>query len=433
MILPQPLNEQQRRASQLNFNRYNRINGASYACLGETVVILFAIKLHAPNFVIAALGAMIYFGFLMLPLGIIRMGQVGAARSQADFWVCRNVAALLTASAALIQLFNQELALGIILLGSFLFYGFRAAGVVMAYPLYGDITSEQDRARFLARTNALFYTFQLITLITISLILSWNDHLIVLVGIIIAGAIMGVTSTTFMRKIDESAEISVSAKQPLMPQLKEAYHDSALRQQIYAVFVLSVAVIMIASISIATVKRGYGVSDHHAVIFSLVNFAACVVGARLSSPLIKWIGTKNLALISYLIVFPICLFWAFSRPIQSPILFWIVFSIPFLLNGIYYSLCTNAMTNFFLQTVPIKRRVVSSMFVNLTSGVVASATGVLLAGLLLKFLEGWFGTGIEMFRVYFIITAVILIPGLYPILRLKTNVSKPSTSPDTSK
>ena len=168
MIYDRPLTEEQRRISQKNYNYFSAVNGASYMCLGETVIILFAVKLHAPNSIVAVIGAMMFLGFLLLPLGVIRTGQVGAARSQADFWVCRNVAALLVAVSALVLPLSQGLAWGMLLLGSFLFYGFRAAGVVMSQPLIGDISSNLDRARLIARSTGLFYAFGLAAMVTIS-------------------------------------------------------------------------------------------------------------------------------------------------------------------------------------------------------------------------------------------------------------------------
>lgn len=69
MISRIPLTERQREASQRNFNRYNMLNGASYACLGETVVILFALKLGAPNVVAAAIGAMVFWDIFFFRSG----------------------------------------------------------------------------------------------------------------------------------------------------------------------------------------------------------------------------------------------------------------------------------------------------------------------------------------------------------------------------
>lgn len=420
MIFPQALTEEQRRTSQINYNRYCLVNGASYACLGETVVILFAIKLQAPNFVIAAVGAMLYFGFLLLPLGIIRMGQVGAARSQADFWVCRNIAALLAASSAFLLPFSRHLAWGTLLLGCFLFYGFRAAGVVMAQPLIGDITTEQDRARLLGESSARFYIFGMLSLAAISLLLGYSDNIRVLTGIIVAGACLGITSSTFIRKIDETAAISESAKTPLVPQLRDALHDPLLRRQIYAGFMLNLANIMLAPISVTALKRGYDVSDKQAILFSLVQFTAAILGSKLTAPVTAKVGPRKLAACAYLLTFPVCLFWIAVSPVTAPILFWSLFSFPFLLTGIYIVLYNNAMIHYFLLTVPARRQVVSSMFINVASGVAASVTGMVIAGLLLKWTEVYFGPGITMFKAYFAIAGILFLAGIFPVLRLDT-------------
>ena len=51
MIYDRPLTDEQRRVSQLNYNLFNIVNGASYMCLGETVIILFAVKLDRKSVV----------------------------------------------------------------------------------------------------------------------------------------------------------------------------------------------------------------------------------------------------------------------------------------------------------------------------------------------------------------------------------------------
>lgn len=108
-------------------------------------MIPLAVKLKCPDYIVAVLGAMIYFGFILLPLGKTATAKVGGAKSQTAFWVARNVAALIVASSAIWHHFGMGgVAISMIVLGSFLFYGFRAAGVVMSQPLIGDITTEEE-------------------------------------------------------------------------------------------------------------------------------------------------------------------------------------------------------------------------------------------------------------------------------------------------
>ena len=63
---------------------FNLINGLSYMCLGETVIILLAVKIKSPDAIVAVLGSMSFFGYLMLPLGKKLTSHVGAVKTQAE-------------------------------------------------------------------------------------------------------------------------------------------------------------------------------------------------------------------------------------------------------------------------------------------------------------------------------------------------------------
>ncbi|MBO4528422.1 MAG: MFS transporter [Victivallales bacterium] len=394
------------------------INGASYMCLGETVVVLFATKLEASNTVIAIIGAMLFFGYLMLPLGVMRTRKVGAAQTQADFWVCRNCAAVMVASSALIAPYSKHLAIAWLLLNCFLFYGCRAAGLVMAQPLIGDITTNDDRAKLLGDSNARFYIAAVCSLVTVSVILHYNDSIRVLSCIIVAGAFLGVTSSVFIRKIHETSSLRESARQPQLPLLRIAIHDSCIRKQIWAGIAINLGSIMLASLSVATLKRGYHVSDTHAIIFSTVQFAAAIVGSKLTAPVAKHFGAKNLMIFSFLILFPICVFWlampsSFVVPWLKVLLF-----IPFFLLGAYSALSNSAIVYYFLQTVPKDHQVIGTMFIHVTTGVTASLIGMLASGAIIRSCEHFFGDGIAMFKSYFAAAFVFLLFWLIPMFRL---------------
>ena len=82
MILNRTLTAEERRISQRCIEAFNFGNGMSYMCLGESILVLFAARLGAPNAVVALLGAMQYLGYAMLPLGVWRTAVRGAAASQ---------------------------------------------------------------------------------------------------------------------------------------------------------------------------------------------------------------------------------------------------------------------------------------------------------------------------------------------------------------
>ena len=63
MIYPGPLTRLQQERSQRNYNIFNVINGLSYMCLGETVLILFAVQLLC--LLAASIAAIVYTLFEM--------------------------------------------------------------------------------------------------------------------------------------------------------------------------------------------------------------------------------------------------------------------------------------------------------------------------------------------------------------------------------
>ena len=175
MIMNGPVPPERQAASKYNYKIFALINGLSYMCLGETVIILLAVQLNCKDYIVSALGAMLYFGFLLLPLGKIVTAHVGAAQSQGIFWILRNISALIVAAATPVCIYvSQTLAVIILLAGAFLFYGFRAAGTVMVQPLLGEMTNRSDRSAFIALTTALFYATCFIALVAISIVLHYT-------------------------------------------------------------------------------------------------------------------------------------------------------------------------------------------------------------------------------------------------------------------
>ncbi len=427
MISSLPLTEEQRRKSQFNYYCFNLINGASYMCLGETVIVLFAVRLDMQNTVISLIGAMLYLGYLLLPLGVIRTAKVGAAQSQADYWVCRNIAALLVAASVAVNQFSHFLAGVTLLLGAFAFYGFRAAGCVMAQPLVGDITLETERSVLIARSTAFFYLTGTVALLIISTILHFYDSLPVLVGIIIAGAAMGITASRFIRNILETDMIQKSAQQPFFSGLVYVLKTAVIRRLIVAWFSANLCNLLIVPMSILALKRGSNVSDTNAILFSLAQFGFMIFASQMGIPLTKIFGPRKMGIYGFLLYFPVALFWVFLPDTGSFSLWqWFFVLIPFLLQGAATVLVTNAMIHYFLMAVPKENQVNATMLANLITGAAAGIVGMGIAYGLTAMSE-YLAAGQDpqnIFRWYFGIAVGILLLSLPLMLRLKTIINK---------
>ena len=412
MICNRPLNPQEMASSQRNYLLYNGVNGASYMCLGETVLILFAVKLHSPDSVIAILGGMIFFGFLLLPLGKLMTARVGAAQTQADCWVMRNIAALIVAAAAPVSIFVSELlATVMIVLGAFLFYGFRAAGVVLSQPLVGEICEKKSIGGFVSKAWVYFYSSGLTALVLISICLKLNQSVWMLFAIIIAGTVLGIYSATFCRKIVETGKIRENAKRPLFRELLPLFKNKVLIRQIIAGMLCNMSVVFLVPISMLTLKRGYGVDDSTALLYSLVQFGASIGTSVLLSKVADKFGGRKMAIAGFYGNYIIIALWLLLPVGFHPLLL----ILPFIFCPCCAVISSTALTQYFLHTIDPRNQVVASMLLALGTGVFAGLPGMLLSSLFLKLAAHLNTTDIPLMTYKYYFTFILLLLPLMSI------------------
>ncbi|MBQ9788798.1 MAG: hypothetical protein IJW31_04275 [Lentisphaeria bacterium] len=419
MIYDQMLTKEQRKKSQFNYIGYNAINGASYMCIGETIIILFANKLGAPAYIISIIGAMLYFSYLLIPLGLLRTAKVGAAKSLADFWLYRNLAALLIPGSLLVHAHAPMLSYLMIILGAFLFYGFRGAGVVMAFPLMGEITDESDRAKFFGASNAFFYLLGVIALISSNLVLKVNNDVKVISGIICAGILIGFTALPFINRIDETSEIRKSAQHSFWSSIKIALTEPTMWRQIFAGCAVSTSIILLVPLTIPILTKCYHVSDSLAVTLSIVQFAAMIAGSYFGGILATKFGPRRVIIAGFAEAFLIAIFWTVV-PAELPKSWYsyLIMATPFALNGILAAIAPNSLGHYFLSIVPKERQVSGILFMQLAVGVMAGVMGMVLSSVFLKVANTLFTENLQVFKCYYLFTFVFLAIGLIPMFRL---------------
>ena len=421
MIYEQELTKEQRTKSQLNYLGSNAINGASYMCIGETIIILLATKLNAPAYIISIIGAMIYFSYMLIPLGLIRTAKVGAAKSLANFWLYRNFSALLLIGSVFVAPYCAWLSWLMIILGAFLFYGFRGAMVVMGFPLMGEITNENERAKFIGNSNAFFYLLGVITLTTCSIILKHNDNIKVIASIIGAGVLIGFIALPFINRIDETSEIKKSAQHSFLESIKIALAEPSMMRQIFAGCAVSTSIIILTPLTLKIIKNCYNVSDSLAVALSIIQFITIIFGSWFGGVLAAKFGPRKIIIFGFLIAFLISIFWwiAPAKLPQNHLGYYGILVLPFILNGFLAALAPNSLGHYFLSIVPKERHVAAILFMNLTVGVAAGVLGMVFSSVFLKLAEHFFNGELQVFKGYYLFTLIYLIIGLIPIFRLK--------------
>lgn len=417
MILGRPLTPAERKSSQRNYNLFSMINGASYMCLGENVIILLAVHLGATNAFVALLGSMVFLGYLIMPLGVLRTAKVGAAACQADFWVCRNVSALIIALSALIALYSVNLALGVMLAGAFLFYGCRAAGYVLNTPLVGDIATKEEVSVFLSVNAGYSYRSGVVMIVVIAALLYLLEGLWILVGVIVFGVTLGITASHFIRKVNETGAVRDAAKQNLFHGIVAAFKIRDVRVLAPAWFGINLMIISFNSISTLGLKRGCGFSDSAALVCAAAMFGACAVFAKIAGKLSKHLGPKFVLKAACLLYLSVPLLWlvmperiarASSGPSAAT---WCCAIVLFFMLGVIHISASNAAATYFLMICPDKKiQVPGSISIQLVTAVGAGLAGSAFSAWLIrkaevisKALQDYFPGDIGIFRVYFLL------------------------------
>lgn len=420
MIFDGPVPVENQKSSQRNYIYFLIFNGFAYMCLGETVILLIAIRLGSPDAVVSALGAMVFFAFILLPLGKCVAAKVGAARSQSFFWVARNCAGLLVAMAVPVSLYISNLPAEIMLLtGGFFFYGFRAAGVILSQPLLGGITSPAERASFLAKSHGISSATCCFALVVVAIVCQLTESVWALMAIALCGSCLGATSSRFILGIDESGVLRESAKKPLFSELKTVLKEEVVRKQVAGVFCTNLAIILLTPTSLLTVKRGFGVSDGDAVIFSVIQWLSAIAGSYAASKMARKLGPRRVAIISYLLILSIVPQWLILTTYASS-LSKIFLILPFVVAGFCFFAMNNSMTHYFLQTVSEEKRVAVSLLINTASGMGAGLAALCITSIFFHILERFSGqSSVETYRIYFILAGIILLPGVMVLSSLK--------------
>lgn len=417
MIFQGPLSVARQHRSQKFYYIFNLINGLSYMCLGETVIILLAVKIKSPDAIVAVLGSMSFFGYLMLPLGKKLTSHVGAVKTQAICWVLRNVSALIVASSAIFYWLDLTVpAICLLLGGAWLFYGFRSAGVVMSQPLVGDIAAEKERGRVLAISNALFFGSCLLALSGITLLLQQDQSIRMLVGVIAFGATCGIFASAVFYRVDETAALRDSARKTLGRDFRYAIHSPSLQKQIFAVFFVNLGTILLLPISILALKRGYALTDFEILKFALLQFGTSSLMSLLTGRLSLHIAPEKILFGAYVALLMPVLFWLFA---PKQYVFW-YFAPLWGIAGAATVSATNAATHYFLQSVPVAKRIAVSIFLSIFTGAGAGIAGMAVGSGLLKLCASFAGSSepLTQYRWYFLLAGMLLFPGIILISRL---------------
>jgi MFS family permease len=405
------------RRGQNYYMTFSIFNALSFICLADSLLILFALKMGCPDYLVAVFGAFMYLGNIAMFLGKYMMGRIGAARTITLFWIFRNIFGLILASAPFFATHISPLAgMAVLISSSLLFYLCRSAGALAMQPLLGEITIPGNRGKYV---SDVFIMYNLMAVVGYGILIYFfkEGHTISLFQkIIITGACIGGASIFFVFPIKESTIPMLSAQQPIKNEILKILKNPTYKKLLMANALAFSGIVLVVPISMLALKEGYLIPNYKAMSFSLIQFSGGILIAFLSRLLADETGPRPLIILYFCLLSVISIFW-----IAAPDTFyWFYTFIIFLLCGCCFMGIPLVLMNYFLATVKAIDRVGISFFISICSGVCAGLTGCLVGSVTLKILSYFeFDTPLHLYKMYFAVILLLLVPAIYFIAKLE--------------
>lgn len=402
--------------AQNAYLNFTRINATSYACLAESVLLLYALKVGADDFLVSFIASFTYLSALFMPLGKISMAHHGAVQTISRAWVLRNFSAFLLVLVPIVQqLVSPKHGLALFVLAAFGFFSFRGLGLTAFNPLVGEITSPENRGKFIAKNTMQSNIFYLAAMFIIVLLINRYPALKTFQGIVLFGCVMGVVAGLVIRKLQESDRPLLSAREPILSAIDLIKKTPAIQRLLLAAACATTALMLTIPFSMLTLKKGFLLSDDAALIFASMQLVGAIISSYANTLLLDRVGPRPIMIIYTSVVATICVLW-----IVLPISWiWTVGIAVFLLIGAANAGIQTSLSHYLLSSVAPEKVVSISMLMVIFSNTIAGLVGTGLGGGLLRLLNHEIEPGLMVYRVYFAVIFLLLLPIIWVVSRLQ--------------
>lgn len=415
MIIDRPLTADERRFSQYTLRNYWVLSALALACCGDAVLPLLGVVLHLPDGVLSMLGAMNYASFLLLPLGFIIGGKLGAGK-------CMALNNLFMALAALLLMSAVWLGKWMFFAGLILFLTARAANYSMRFTLQKHIATAGEMPAMLARNYIGMHSASLVGYLAVSLIFRLCPGAWTLPGVLAVSILFFAAVAWCINRIIEPQQVRELAAEPLTGQIKAAWGSPLVRHQIYVGTLLNLFLAAVVPVNIIAAKRGAGISDAMTVLLIALQAVSSIGGSVLVKEITRRFGARKMMLCGYPLAWALCGSWCLL-PIGQ---YWWMMFIPFVLGGVVLMAFGTSLENYFIASVPGKLQLGGTFLVFVITGGMAGVLGMILNWGIFQLSEFWQWSGNSMmpFCFYFMSVGVLFAPGILAVASLPSDLDK---------
>jgi hypothetical protein len=280
--------------------------------------------------------------------------------------------------------------------------------------LNGEITSDEDRGRYLHGNFALFNGTYLLAVALTILATRVFDSTWIYQLMVAVGSGVGFASLFVLRRVPETGAGRIAAREPFFHMLRQVRREVDLGVLIPAWAGGLMTITMVAPFAILLVKKGYGIDDYSALFFTLVMLIGRVTSGLINRRLTEWTKPHNLVVVYAAILVAVAAAWAlapgtFLLPVVTGLFF---------LTGVSTAGITVGLQHYLISENRPEHRMHVSLMAELAGAAIAGLSGTVVGGWLLSFF-GRQAEGLDVYRGYFRVTAFLLLAGLFFVQRLR--------------
>jgi HEAT repeat protein len=413
---PRQLWASDRERGQRLFRRFLKLNGISVSLLMENMLVLYAIRNGVSDGLVATIASFIHLTMPFMVVGKLSVSRIGVASTWGLGWFLRYVSAsLMIVAPFLAGLGGQTLVTATILAGAFGFALFRSMGAVANTPLIGEVTTPEERGRFMSGNFVRANSTYLLSMAAVIMVLRSVDQIWVYQIVLGIGCAVGFYASTVLARIPESHTPVNSARISLAESFRYIWQNDSVRRLLFAWAAGFVSFVAVIPFSMITVKNGYGVSDYSALFFSLPLVAGGIASALGNGVIADRVGPRPLLILYTSGLFAVALFWAFA-----PSTFFVLpVGLAFFVAGLCKTGVIVTLGHYFLSMVDEDNRVGASLFMRILGGASAGLAGSVIGGSLLELLHDVMQADMDVYRTYFRLIIAVLAVLLIVVTRLR--------------
>lgn len=416
------LSLQEKKSGQKNYLTFCTMNGLSMAFLAETTLMLYALKIGIPDYIVAVVASFIFLGTFFVIAGRHLIKFIGTTKTASLSWYMRNLFGVFTALApVLMAYYSPFLGVVILLIGAFGFYSFRGIGMAALLPIVGEITAEDnEQGKFNSKTAFRFNIGYFVAMTLLIIVFKLSDNVSTFQFVIVVGFLVGCYSAYKVSRIPESGEAKESASFTFFESLKFCLRNKQVRKLLIAQTIGYSCMALVIPYSVLALKEVYEVRDYSALFFVLIQGGGGILMAVYGAKFAGHNSFRKLFVYSYIFMLVVIIMWVLM-PVNFT--FYYTFVI-FALAGVGQIGIFISLSHYFLAVIPPERLVGSNVVISVVSSTFAGLTGAIAGVVVLESLEYYKLPEVMVYKIFFACILCVLLAGLFAILMVEKSNGK---------